>query len=72
MILQFWYPTEGISWYTVAPDLASSAEIDYENIFGMGPNAQVWEQYLLSFYWVATTLTVNGYAFDFSCNNYIS
>ena len=57
---QYWYPALGISWYTIAPDLASEAVIAYDK-FGMGPNAEVWEQYLISFYWVTTTLTVNGY-----------
>ena len=59
-VSQYWYPAEGISWCTIAFELQYSAEIDYENIFGMGPDSEVWEQYLLSFYWVATTLTVNG------------
>ena len=58
-MLQYWYPEDGISWYTIDPGLVSRAEYCYDN-FGMGPNAQVWEQYLISFYWVATTLTVNG------------
>ena len=58
--MQYWHPAEGISWCTIAPLLASSAEIDYESTFGMGSEAEVWEQYLISVYWVATTLTVNG------------
>ena len=61
---QYWYPALGISWYTIAPDLASEAVIEYDK-FGMGPNAEVWEQYLISFYWVTTTLTVNGYVLYF-------
>ena len=58
--LQYWNPAEGISWCTISSDLSAYAEIDYDNIFGMGPDAEVWQQYLISFYWVATTLTVNG------------
>jgi hypothetical protein len=28
--------------------------------FGMESNATVWEQYLISFFWVCTTVTGNG------------
>jgi hypothetical protein len=30
------------------------------NRFGMGSDATVWDQYLISFFWVCTTVTGNG------------
>ena len=57
--LQDWFPGRGVSWYSVEPDMIERSFINY-NKFGMHSDATVWEQYLLSFYWVCTTLTGNG------------
>ena len=57
---QNWYPGTGISWYTVESDLEWEKYIEYDK-FGMGPNATVWEEYLISFYWVSSTLTSSGW-----------
>ena len=57
--MQYWFPGRGVSWYKVEPDLRSVAVIDY-NQFGMEPGASVWEQYLISLFWVGTTVTGNG------------
>ena len=57
--LQFWFPGDGVSWYKVARSFANISFTDHDK-FGMQPGATVWEQYLLSFYWVAATLTCNG------------
>ena len=48
-----------MSWYTVEIALINVSFTDH-NKFGMQEGATVWEQYLLSFYWIAATLTCNG------------
>ena len=57
--LQNWFPGRGISWHRIDPSLLDKAIIDYHK-FGMDPASTVWEQYLISFYWVCTTITGNG------------
>jgi hypothetical protein len=59
MGLQDWFPGRGVSWYTVEESLKNISFTDHHK-FGMQEGSSVWEQYLLSFYWVAATLTCNG------------
>jgi hypothetical protein len=58
--LQSWYPDKAISWIAVDESLKWISYTNHEHKFGMGVNANVYEQYLISFYWVATTVTSNG------------
>jgi hypothetical protein len=58
-VLQNWFPERGISWYRVDVTMQDKAIIDYHK-FGMLAGSTVWEQYLISFYWVCTTVTGNG------------
>ncbi len=57
--VQNWFPADGISWYRVDPAKQDNAIINYHR-FGMDAGASVWEQYLISFFWVCTTVTGNG------------
>ena len=57
--LQYWFPDEGVSWYMVESSLVNISFTDHDK-FGMQEDATVWARYLLSFYWVAATLTCNG------------
>ena len=59
LVFQIWFPGRGISWHKVEPALQDKAIIDY-NKFGMEEGTTVWEEYLISFYWVCTTVTGNG------------
>ena len=59
MCLQNWFPGRGVSWLAVESTLLDKALISY-NRFGMKADSSVWEQYLISFYWVCTTLSGNG------------
>jgi len=56
---QKWFPEMGVSWYK-AEDSMMNISFTHHDKFGMQPGASVWQQYLLSFYWVAATLTCNG------------
>ena len=67
--MQSWFPNSAISWYSVSKELESISYTNHDNRFGMGPNANVYERYLLSFYWVAATITSNGSA-DFDRMEY--
>lgn len=60
MVAQVWYPEQAISWYKVDESLSAVAFTKHDHKFGMGPNANVYERYLISFYWVAATITSNG------------
>ena len=57
---QYWFPGKGVSWYAVEEDLEDASYVNH-NKFGMVAGSTVWDQYLLSFYWVAATITTNGY-----------
>jgi hypothetical protein len=57
--VQYWAPDGGITWHRINPNMESKAIIDYDK-FGMQDGATVWEQYLISFFWVCTTITGNG------------
>ena len=57
--LQYWYPQDAVSWYRVSTPFSNMSFTDHDK-FGMEGGSAVWEQYLLSFYWVAATLTCNG------------
>ena len=50
--------------------MLNKSVIDYDK-FGMEEGATVWEQYLLSFYWVCTTLTGNGLIGDVAPQNIV-
>eukprot|EP00961_Rhodomonas_salina_P299801 3939215-Rhodomonas_salina.4 len=50
---------EWISWNDNDPG-AAHMTFDHEEVFGLGDSDSVWEQYLVSLYWVTATLTVNG------------
>ena len=50
---------QAISWYHVDEKLKDLSYTNHDK-FGMEDNASVWEQYSISFYWVATTFTSNG------------
>jgi len=58
--MQYWFPGKGISWYSVEENLTVVSFTDHEDKFGMAPGSPVVDKYLLSFYWVAATLTSNG------------
>ena len=48
-----------MSWFSVEDSLRNISFTDHDK-FGMQEGATVWARYLLSFYWVAATLTCNG------------
>ena len=57
--LQFWFPRDGVTWYTVDNSLRNISFTDHDKI-GMQEGSSIWAKYLLSIYWVAATLTSNG------------
>ena len=58
-VSQSWFPQDAVSWYSTSTTMANLSFTDHDK-FGMETDASVWKQYLLSFYWVAATLTCNG------------
>ena len=59
MLKQTWFPDQSISWLKVSEKLQIVSYTKHDK-FGMDPDAITWEKYLLSFYWVAATITSNG------------
>ena len=59
-----WHPGSAVSWCEIDPSLASLARISYEDRFGLRPQSSVWDQYLISLYWVTATLTSYGIVGD--------
>jgi hypothetical protein len=59
-LFQSWFPDKAFSWYAVDPDLKAESFIHHEHKFGMAKNSNFYQKYLMSFYWVAATITSNG------------
>jgi CRP-like cAMP-binding protein len=55
-----WFPGRGVTWYTAEPNLLNSTLVQYDEQLGTSSGSTVWEQYLVSFYWVCVTLTSYG------------
>eukprot|EP00960_Hanusia_phi_P033537 750499-Hanusia_phi.AAC.11 len=56
---RYWFPQYAISWNFVSPKYVNETYPRGE-VIGTEKGSTTWEQYLLCFYWVSTTLTVNG------------
>jgi ankyrin repeat protein len=59
-----WYPGSAVSWNGIDPSLLALSHLSYHNRYGLKPNSTVWDQYLLSLYWVTATLTSYGIVGD--------
>ena len=64
-----WFPNRAISWFYVSPSY-SNITFDHNQNFAM-VSRRTGEEYLLSLYWVAATLTVNGAVGDMIPQNVI-
>eukprot|EP00961_Rhodomonas_salina_P218903 2958803-Rhodomonas_salina.3 len=50
---------DAVSWYKV-DDSVADLTFERDAFYGWRAGSTVWDQYLLSLYWVSATLTVNG------------
>jgi len=66
---QNWFPSAAISWYHVSDDLKERSFTKHHHKFGLQEGDTVFHKYLISFFWVATTLTVDGDVGDWIPSN---
>ena len=59
-----WHPQAAVSWYEISPSLTSLSRISYQDRYGLRNGSTVWDQYLISQYWVTATLTSYGIVGD--------
>jgi hypothetical protein len=58
---QGWFPNAAVSWYYVSDDLKGISYTQHGRQYGVSETATAAERYLISFYWVAATITSNGW-----------
>ena len=59
-LVQDWFPDAAISWYYVSDDLKGVSYTQHGRQYGISETATAAERYLMSFYWVAATITSDG------------
>ena len=59
-----WHPDAAVSWYEIDPSLNASSHLSYKDRYGLRNGSTVWDQYLISLYWVTATLTSYGIVGD--------
>ena len=65
-----WFPHAAISWYYVDPAYQNMTFVR-QNFYGMSPDSSTWQRYVISFYWVCATLSMNGMIGDLIPQNII-